>query len=247
VELEIASDGKGIHTDDLVYGMNEWDTFAVEEAIRLREEHGGTVTAVTIGNDEAEDVLRRALAMGADHALHLHDEAFEWSDPEGIARILHAALSARPFDLILAGSVSADAGAGQVGGTLAAMLDIPQVALATAITIGDGHALVRHEVEGGLEREVEIDLPALISVQTGINEPRYVSIRGIRKVSRVDIPVLTADDIGLSPEQVGVEGSAVVLEELFLPPAGKAGEILEGDADEMADMLVERLKQHGVV
>jgi electron transfer flavoprotein beta subunit len=128
---------------------------------------------------------------------------------------------------------------------LAAMLGVPQVALATGIEIEGGKATVRHEVEGGLERVVELDLPAVVTVQTGINEPRYVSIRGIRKVSGVEIPVAGTADLGLSPDQCGEAGSRLKLEELFLPPAGEGAEILEGTPEEAVEKLIERLRERG--
>jgi len=245
VEVEVDRSGLGIEEADLVYGINEWDNFAIEAAVQLKEAHGGRVTAVTVGGDEDEEVLRRALAMGADEALHLMDPAFEGSDGEGIATILHKAISARPHDLVLTGAISGDGGSGQVGGMLAAKLGIRQVALATALTVDRSLATVRHEVEGGLERVVELDLPALVTVQTGINEPRYVSIRGIRKVSGMEIPVTTAADLGLDAATVGRDGARVVTEELFLPPRGEGAELLEGDDEEMVDTLIERLREKG--
>ena len=245
VEIEISRDGSRIEGSDLVFGINEWDNFAVEEAVRLKEAHGGKVTAITVGDEEAEEVLRRALAMGADEALHLRDPAFAGADAFATATVLHKAIASRPFDLILTGAVSADTAAGQVGGMLAALLDVPQVALATKIDVEGKTATVQHEVEGGLERVVELELPALISVQTGINEPRYVSIRGIRKVSGVEIPAADLATLGLSPEEVGEAGSRVRVEELFLPPTGEGAEILEGSAEEAVEKLVERLRERG--
>jgi electron transfer flavoprotein beta subunit len=146
---------------------------------------------------------------------------------------------------VLTGSISGDNGSGHVGGMLAAMLGIRQVALATGLSVAGSTATVKHEVEGGLERVVELDLPALVTVQTGINEPRYVSIRGIRKVSGMEIPVLSVSDLGLDPAAVGRQGARVVTEELFLPPRGEGAEILEGDDEEMVDALIERLREHG--
>lgn len=245
VEVEVKRDGTGIEETDLVYEVNEWDNFAVEEAVLLREKHGGKVTVMTVGEEESEDVLRRALAMGADEALHLNDSAFAGSDSYGTALILHKAISSRSFDLVLTGSISGDEGSGQVGGMLAAMLGVPQVALATGIEIEGGKATVQHEVEGGLERVVELDLPALVTVQTGINEPRYVSIRGIRKVSGVEIPVACVTDLGLSADEVGANGARVATGELFLPPTGEGAEILEGSPEEAVEKLVERLREKG--
>jgi electron transfer flavoprotein beta subunit len=234
IDLEIAPDRKTVLTEDLVFGINEWDNFAIEEAVRIREASGGKVTAVTVGDEADEEVLRRALAMGADEALLLSTGSGRPTDAYTTARILKDEIAERPFDLILTGAVSADIGSGAVGGILAAMLGIPHVALATRIDPVDGALNVRHEVEGGLERIVEVELPALISVQTGINEPRYVSIRGIRKVARVDIPVKEVD---YSPGEAWVE-----VVELTVPQRESTAEIIEGRPEEVVDRLVERIQ-----
>lgn len=243
VDVEIASDGTSIAGGDLSFGINEWDNFAVEEAIRLREEHGGTVTVVTIGPQEAEDELRRALAMGADQALRIHHPDLDVLDAFATARVLRAVLASRPFDLILTGAVASDTGSGQVGGMLAEMLDVPQVALATAIRVEGTVATVQHEVEGGAERVVEVDLPAVVSVQTGLNEPRYVSVRGIRRVSGAEIPVVEL--AGPDLESVDAGGVRVRVAELRSPPTGKEAEILQGSAEEVVAVLVDRLRENG--
>ena len=244
-EIEIGRDGVTLADDDLDYDVNEWDNFAIEAAVRLKEEHSGRVTAMTVGDEESEDVLRRALAMGADEAVHLMDDAFAGSDALGTATILHRAIASRPFDLILTGAISGDEARGHVGPMLAAMLDIPMVALATELSVEGGTATVRHEVEGGLERITRMVLPALVTTQTGLNEPRYVSIRGIRKVAGMEIPVLAAGDLDLDSSHVGVTGSAVTVEEIFLPPRGGGAEMLEGSEETVVEKLVERLQREG--
>ena len=244
-EIEIGRDGISLNDDDLDYDVNEWDNFAIEAAVRLKEEHGGRVTAMTVGDEDSEEVLRRALAMGADEAVHLMDDAFEGSDALGTATILQRAIAGRPFDIILTGAISADEARGHVGPMLAALLDIPMVALATDLSVEGGTVTIRHEVEGGLERITRMDLPALVTCQTGLNEPRYVSIRGIRKVSGMEIPVLEAEDLGLDGSRVGRGAAAVTLEKLFLPPRGEGAEILEGSEETVVEQLVERLQREG--
>jgi len=235
--------GKGLRDDDLVYALNDWDRFAVEEALQLKERHDGNVIVLTIGDEDADDVLRRALAMGADEAVRLHDASFAELDAYQAARILHAAIAPREFDLVITGAVSSDSGTGVVGGMLAAMLGIPQVALATAINVDGAVATVQHEVEGGLERVVEIELPAVVSVQTGINEPRYVPIRGIRRVAGIEIPVLDAASLDLAASDSGEP--RVRQERLFMPEQGARAEILQGSTDAVVDQLVQRLKSAG--
>ena len=241
-ELEIDAEGRGLETEDLDFDINEWDDFAVEAAVQLKEKHGGKVTAITVGDEDAEEVLRRALAMGADEAILLSDDAFEGADPFATAKALHACIKARPFDLIVCGAISSDGTSGHVGGMLAAMLDVPQVALATGLEVEGGKALVRHEVEAGLEREVEMDLPCLVTAQSGLNEPRYVSIRGIRKVANVEITERAAGDLGLAEDAVG---RRVQLDGIAFPETGGGAEILEGSVDDAVATLVERLRERG--
>jgi electron transfer flavoprotein beta subunit len=244
-EIEINSKGTDIERNDLVYSVNEWDNYAVEEAIQLREEQGGTVTVVTVGGADAEEVLRREMAMGADKGILLDDEAFVESDGRGVAAILKAAVAQGRYDLILTGA-QADDGAGQVGGMLAAMLDMPYASLVNNVeVVSDKVIRVGREIEGGNEEVNEMELPCVLSVQTGINDPRYVGIRGIRKVASLDIPVHKAADMGISPETVGRNGAQVKRLDYFTPELGDGAEMLEGGMDEILDQVIEKLKVKG--
>ena len=187
-EIELNSEGNDIERDDLVYSVNEWDNYAVEEAIQMVDEHGGSVTVVTIGDEEAEEVLRREMAMGAEKGILVSDDALENSDGKGVAAVLKAVVEKGNYDIIMTGA-QADGGAAQVGGMLAAMLDLPYASVVNRIDVVDDKTLkVGREVEGGDQEMNEIELPCVLSIQTGINEPRYVGIRGIRKVASVEIP-----------------------------------------------------------
>lgn len=244
-EIEVKSDGTDIERDDLVYSVNEWDNYAVEEAIQIRDNVGGSVTVITVGDEESEEVLRREMAMGADKGILLSDDAFEGSDGKGLAGILKAEIEKGNFDLILTGA-QADDGAGQVGGMLAAMLDLPYASLVNSIEVIDDKKMkVGREIEGGNQEMNEIDLPCVLSIQTGINEPRYVGIRGIRKVASLEIPVHGASDIGISPDSVGEAGAKVKRLDYFMPELGEGAEILEGSMEEIAEKLVELLKAKG--
>ena len=244
-EIEINSAGNDIERDDLVYSVNEWDNYAVEEAIQIRDKVGGSVTVVTVGDEEAEEILRREMAMGADHGILLTDDAFEGSDGKGIARILKAEIEKGSYDLIMTGA-QADEGAAQVGGMLAALLDMPYASLVNSIEIQDGGKLkVGREIEGGNQEMNEIELPCVLSIQTGINEPRYVGIRGIRKVASVEIPEHGLADLGLSENEVGEAGAKVKRTDYFVPEFGEGAEILEGDSEEIAEKLFELLKAKG--
>ena len=189
-EIELNAAGNDIERDELVYSVNESDNYAVEEALQIRDRVGGNVTVVTVDNEEDEEILRRELAMGANQAVLLSDDSFEGSDGKGIATILKAFVDKGHYDLILTG-VQADDGAAQVGGMLAAMLDYPFASLGELHRRFEGGKLkVSREIEGGNSEINEIDLPCVLSIQTGINEPRYVGMRGIRQVASVTIPTL---------------------------------------------------------
>lgn len=245
-EIVVNSKGTDIERGDLVYSVNEWDNYAVEEAIQIRDRVGsGSVTVVTVGNADSEEILRREMAMGADKGILLSDDAFNGSDGKGIATILKAEIEKGKYDLILTGAL-ADDGAAQVGGMLAALLDMPYASLVNKIeTLNDKTLKIGREIEGGNQEMSEIDLPCVLSIQTGINEPRYVGIRGIRKVSSVEIPVHGTKDIGIAAESVGSAGAKVKRMDYFVPLAGKGAEMLEGSSDEIAEKLIELLKSKG--
>jgi electron transfer flavoprotein beta subunit len=244
-EIEVNRDGTDIERDDLVYSVNEWDNYAVEEAIQIRDKVDGNVTVVSVGDENAEEVVRREMAMGADQGILLSDDVFEGSDGKGVATILKAEIEKGKYDLILTGA-QADDGAGQVGGMLAAMLDWPFASLVNKIEISDDKKIsVGREIAGGNQEMNEMDLPCVLSIQTGINEPRYVGIRGIRKVASVDIPVHGMGELGLSPDRVGKAGAKVNCLDYFVPDPGEGAEMLEGSTDEILDKLVEILKSKG--
>ncbi len=243
-EFELNSAGNDLDRDDLVYSVNEWDNYAVEEAIQIVDKVGGNVTVVTVGDDESEEVLRREMAMGANNGVLLSDGAFEGSDGKGIATILKAEIEKGKYDLILTGA-QADEGAGQVGGMLAAMLDLPYASLVNKIEVADGRIKVGREIEGGNQEMNEMSLPCVLSIQTGINEPRYVGIRGIRKVAGVDIPVKSAGDLGIAADSVGKAAAKTKRVDYFVPDLGAGAEMLEGSTEEIIAKLIEKLKAKG--
>ena len=244
-EIQIARDGTDIERDDLVYSVNEPDNYAVEAALQLAARTGGKVTVVTVGGEEDEEVLRREMAMGAARGVLLSDGAFEGSDGRGVAAILKAFAESGHYDLILTG-VQADDGCAQVGGMLAAMLDYPFASLVTSMEEQDDRTLkIGREVEGGAREIHAIDLPCVLSIQTGINEPRYVGMRGIRQVASVPIPVLGAADLAVPAGVAGEAAAKVRRVDYFVPPAGKGAEMLAGSREEIVDQLVDLLKAKG--
>jgi electron transfer flavoprotein beta subunit len=243
-EIELSAAGNDIERDELVYSVNEADNYAVEEALQIRGRIGGNVTVVTVDNEEGEEILRRQLAMGANQAVLLSDESFEGSDGKGIATILKAFVDKGHYDLILTG-VQADDGAAQVGGMLAAMLDYPFASLVNSITVEDGKLKVSREIEGGNREINEIDLPCVLSIQTGINEPRYVGMRGIRQVASVTIPTLGASDLGVSQGSAGKSAAKVKRVDYFVPGLSKCAEILKGSREDNAQKILELVEAKG--
>jgi electron transfer flavoprotein beta subunit len=243
-EIQLNSAGTDIERDDLVYSINEPDNYAVEEALQIVAKAGGSVTVVTVGNDEDEEILRREMAMGANRGVLISDEAFNGSDGRGIAAILKSFVQKGHYDVILTG-VQAEDGGAQVGGMLAALLDYPFASLVNSVEVLDGKLKVSREIEGGNKEMSEIDLPCVLSIQTGINEPRYVGMRGIRQVAGVAVPTFGASDLGVDASAVGTAGAKVKRTDYFVPALGKGAEMLEGDQEEVIAKLIGLMKAKG--
>jgi electron transfer flavoprotein beta subunit len=246
-ELKIDATGKSIDKAGLVFDINEWDDYALEEAVRMKEKQGGTVTAITVGGDDSDSTLRKCMARGADKAIRMTDAKFNGSDSYAVAKILHSAIKNLHHDLILTGAQAGDDGSAMVGPILAELLKIPHVTMVKKVELDTGVAKVNRELEGGLEEQVEVKLPAVFSVQTGINEPRYVSIMGIRKAMQKEIKVMTLVDTGLTENDVGPAGSWITIEKMYVPPVEKQAEFLKGSPEEVAGKLAEILKSRGLI
>jgi electron transfer flavoprotein beta subunit len=244
-DIFIDKTGRDIDKSGLAFDLNEWDRYAVEEAILVKEKQGGRVTVLTLGEEKSYESLQKCLAMGADDAVRLTDLAFGGSDGFATAKILAEAIRKIPYDLVLTGAQAEDDGYGQVGVVLAELLGIPHAALVNHIELQDKKVKVHRELEGGLEEVSEIQLPAVLTIQTGINEPRYVSLMGIRKAAKKEIKVFGASDLNLRPEEVGLFGSDIRLEKVFFPPVVEGAEILEGKPEEVALRVFDILKDKG--
>lgn len=225
-ELEFTSDGTAVDPDFLDYALNEWDACAVEAALTLREAEGGEVVAVTAGDDEADKVVQRALAMGADRGLRID---LQTQDPLAVARALAGVAGGESADLVLCGVQSADLANGAVGAALAGLLDLPFVGVAVAIERDGAGLLVSRELEGGLVERVAVQLPAVVSVQTGINSPRYVNFRQLKQAEATEIDVRAAGDAA-----PGARGW-----QLAEPAPGEGAEMLPGRAPDIASRIVE--------
>jgi electron transfer flavoprotein beta subunit len=244
-EIELNSSGNDIERDELVYSINEADNYAVEEALQIVAKVGGNVTVATVGGEDDEEVLRREMAMGANQGVLITDEVFTGSDGSGIATILKAFVKKRHYDLVLTG-VQAEDGGAQIGGMLAALLDYPFASLVNSIEVLDRQKLkISREIEGGNKELSEIDLPCVLSIQTGINEPRYVGMRGIRQVASVPIATFNAAQLGIEGSSVGETAARVKRVDYFVPSLGKGAEILHGSREENIDKVLEFVAAKG--
>lgn len=242
VDLEIRDDQKGIETDALAYVINDWDNYAIETAVQLQENLGGEVTAITIGSEDDEEVLRRALAMGADRAVRI-DPGEMVPDGYLTSKILSKTIEGMSYDLVLTGVQSDDQNTGMVGIMLAEQLGLAHAAVTNGLEPAEGAATVRVELEGGIDEVSRISLPALLTIQTGINEPRYVSIMGIRKAKKKELKVMSLSDLGL---EAGDLVPQTIIEEVFLPPETEGAEMLEGDASTTAEAILKIMAEKGV-
>jgi len=242
-DLEINKEGTEIDREDLVMVINDWDNYAIEEAVQLQEKFGGTVTAVTIGTEEDEDVLRRALAMGADRAIRIDPGDLEL-DGFVISKLLASAIKGLEYDLVFTGVQADDDNCGMVGIMLAENLGLSHAAVVTGVEPEGDAATIRVELEGGMDEIAKIRLPALLSIQTGINEPRYVSIMGIRKAGKKELRVLDVGDLNLTEDDLTPRTR---VEKVFLPPETEGAEIIEGDASTVAEEILRILTEKGVM
>jgi electron transfer flavoprotein beta subunit len=232
-EVEFTDDERDVDPDYLDFALNECDTYATEEALRIKEAKGGEgdeVVVVSVGGEDSEDALRRCLAMGADRAVRV-DGSFD--DPFGVARALADAVAREEPRLVLCGVQSSDSVQATTGTALAELLGLARAAVVTKVELADGYALVDRELEGGLVDLVEVDLPALLTIQTGINQPRYANLRAIKQAEQVEIPVRRAD--------AGEPASRV--RRMFSPPKGEGAQMLDGSAPEIAARIAELVRE----
>ncbi|MCT2535074.1 electron transfer flavoprotein subunit beta/FixA family protein [Aquibacillus koreensis] len=243
-EEKVLIENNSIVDDDAEIIINPYDDYAIEEAIKQRDQHGGEVTVVTVGNEDAEKQLRTALAMGADQAVLINTEDdLEDGDQFTTTRILQAFFEDKEVDLILAGNVAIDEASGQVGPRLADKLNIPCVTTITKLDISGQIVHIERDVEGDVE-VIEASLPLLVTCQQGLNEPRYPSLPGIMKAKKKPLEEFEIDDLDLDEDDVEQKTKTI---EVFLPPERQAGRILEGELDDQVKELVSLLKNDAKV
>lgn len=237
-EEKITISGGQINEDGAEFIINPYDEYAIEEAIQVRDENGGEVTVVSVGNEETEKQLRTALAMGADKAVLINTEDdLEYGDQYTTAKILSEYLKDKDADLIIAGNVAIDGGSGQVGPRVAELLNIPYVTTITKLDIAGSNVTVIRDVEGDSE-VIETSLPLLVTAQQGLNEPRYPSLPGIMKAKKKPLDELELDDLDLEEDDVEAKTKTI---EIYLPPKKEAGKILEGELADQVKELVQLL------
>ncbi len=240
--IKISPSQKDIEKDRLVFKINDWDEYVLEAAVQLKEKLGGTLTAVTVGPKDWDEVLRRALAMGADSAIRV-DQDVSAEDPYAVAIILEKVIRKLSYALVLFGAQSEDFGSGQLGAMVAEMLGIPHATLVTGLEAEEKKVHVKRELEAGTLQSYTIELPALLTIHTGINQPRYISLGGIRRAMQKELQVMSLSDLDLSLEALT---PMVRLEKLELPPKGKQAELITGAPEEAAGQLAKILKDAGI-
>lgn len=234
--IRIAASGKWIEEADLQFAMNEPDAYALEEALQLKEKHGGEVIVVSAGPERVATTIREALAKGADRALHIVCDDLANRDALGVAHLLAAAIRPESPDLVLTGLQSEDVGLGQTGVILAELLGLPHSTLILQVEKTDGGIKVKRELEAGWFQTIEMPTPAVLTIQSGGNKLRYATLMGIKKARSKELRALNAADLAASARAV------VTLEQMSLPKKQKSTQILPGTGKEAAAALVEKLK-----
>jgi electron transfer flavoprotein beta subunit len=235
-QLKVDASGRWIQEGDLSFEINEPDAYALEEGLQLKEKHGGEVVALCAGPARASQTIREALAKGADRALHIEDEHVSSWDTLGIARLLAKAAEPEKPDLILTGLQSDDLGYGQTGVVLAEVMGIPHATLIMGVEVLDGNIRVKREMENGWFQNIEMPLPAVLTIQSGINKLRYATLMGIKKAKTKEVKRTTAGELGVT------SAPTATIERVYPPQKGKQTQMIEGTAKEAAAKLVEKLK-----
>jgi electron transfer flavoprotein beta subunit len=249
VDDDFELDGLGVAEEYLEYDLNEWDEYAVEEAVQLSEAGDDVETvSVTVGPERSEETIRMALAKGVDRAVRVWDDTLAERpllDVASKVRILSSVVEAEAPDLVLTGVQASDDGFGATGVALADELGYEWAAVVNDLELDReaGVATVHRELEGGVEEVTEVDLPAVLTIQTGINEPRYASLRGIRSAQSKELAVSDLSDLGLSPTDLE---PSVVLTGVSEPESESDATLFEGSAEEAAGRLAEVLREKGV-
>lgn len=243
--LKIRADGSWIEESDISFEINESDHFGLEEALRLKEKHGGEVVVVSLGPERVKEAIKQALAKGADRAIYINDKEIRAIDPMVNARVLAAALQPEQFDLILSGLQSDDLGYGMAGVLVAELLGMAHATIVMETDVQGDAIKVKRELESGWFQYVQIPLPASLTIQSGLNQIRYATIKGIMAAKRKEIKELSPSDLGLTSADITAAG--ITLHKLYVPVKSKHTEVLEGEPGKIVAALVQRLKNDAKV
>ena len=242
--FRINAAGTWVDEGNLTYGLNDYDRYALEEALRLKDKGAASeVVALSVGPERAATALRTCLATGADRAIHVKDDRLAGSDPLAIAKIIVAAIKGEDFRLVFAGLQADDDNYTQTPALVARLLGRPCATAVLKAELLDGAIRVEREMENNRVQVIEMTLPAVVAVQTGINEPRYASLKGIMAAKKKEIRTVGLSDIGLDAARVGAGAARLKTVRLAHPPKGTGAEILKGSADEVAKALVQRIRE----
>jgi len=234
--LRVDANGKWVHDGDLSFEINEPDAYALEEGLQLKEKHGGEVVVLCLGPERAGQTIREALAKGADRAIHIEESNVNALDTFGIAQLLAKAVEQEKPDLVLTGLQSDDVGAGQTGVVIAELLGWAHSTIIMQVEKTDSGIRVKRELEDGWFQYIGLSLPAVLTIQSGINKLRYATLMGIKKAKSKELKRIAPAELG------GAPAAAAVIEKIYLPEKSKQTQILEGPAKEVAAKLVEKLK-----
>ena len=244
--LDVNGDGTWIKEDNIKFEINSYDTYGLEEALRIKDAGTADVLVVSIGPERVTQALRTALGMGADRAIHVKDPATEGSDALGVAKVLAAIAKAESPDLIFTGLMADDGNFASVPPMLAELAGIPHATGAVAVSRSNGTLTVDREIDGGASEVVELKTPCLISVQTGLNQVRYASLKGIMAAKKKPLDVKTAADLGVAG-QVGAAAAKIKVQKVAPPPKGDRAEILSGSTADVVAGLVSKIKELGLL
>ena len=244
--LDVNADGTWIQEDNIKFEINSYDTYAVEEALRLKDAGDTEVVVVSIGPDRVTQALRTALGMGADRAIHVNDPAAQGADALGTAKILAAIAKEEGADIVFAGLMADDDNASAIPPMVAELLGFPSATGVLATDIGDASITVERELEGGALEVVELPKPCLIAIQSGANQVRYASLKGIMQAKKKPVDVKTLADLGLADAASAAQNKTTV-NKIYVPAKGDTAEILEGSTDEVVGQLVTKIKELGLL
>lgn len=244
--LDVKADGSWIQEENIKFEINSYDTYAVEEALRLKDKTGAEVVVVSIGPDRVTQALRTALGMGADRAIHVNDPAAVGADALGTAKILAAIAKAENADVIFAGFMADDGNGASIPPMVAELLDIPSATGVLAMNADGGSIKAERELEGGALEVVEMPQPCLIAIQSGANQVRYASLKGIMQAKKKPVDVKSLADLGLAGS-VGGANNKTAIKKIYVPKKGDSAEILKGSTDEIVAQLVTKIKELGLL